>query len=77
MGCEQVRSSAYHALAAYPMDLLETLEALRPLQLCVKLLMHEPDAAARLSAAGLVARALAHEHLRRRRSDRLTPYLFF
>ena len=56
------------------MDLLETLEALRPLQLCVKLLIDESDAAARVSAEVLVGKALAHEHMRRRRSP--SPFFF-
>ncbi|KAL0024565.1 hypothetical protein WJX79_008006 [Trebouxia sp. C0005] len=63
----KVRAAAYAALAAYPMDLLETLEALRPLQQCVQLLVRESDAAARVEAEVLVGKALAHEHLRRRR----------
>ncbi|DBA89263.1 TPA: hypothetical protein ACH3X1_016403 [Trebouxia sp. C0004] len=63
----KVRAAAYAALAAYPMDLLETLEALRPLQQCVQLLVRESDAAARVEAEVLVGKALAHEHMRRRR----------
>ena len=50
------------------MDLLETLEALRPLQQCVQLLVRESDAAARVEAEVLVGKTLAHEHMRRRRS---------
>jgi len=50
------------------MDLLETLEALRPLQQCVQLVVRECDAAARVEAEVLVGKALAHEHMRRRRS---------
>jgi len=50
------------------MDVLETLEALRPLQQCVQLLVRESDAAARVEAEVLVGKALAHEHMRRRRS---------
>jgi len=64
----KVRAAAYAALAAYPMDVLETLEALRPLQQCVQLLVRESDAAARVEAEVLVGKALAHEHMRRRRS---------
>ncbi|KAL0048382.1 hypothetical protein WJX82_001959 [Trebouxia sp. C0006] len=63
----KVRAAAYAALAAYPMDLLETLEALRPLQQCVQLVVRECDAAARVEAEVLVGKALAHEHMRRRR----------
>ena len=50
------------------MDLLETLEALRPLQQCVQLVVRECDAAARVEAEVLVGKALAHEHMCRRRS---------
>ena len=64
----QVRAAAYEALAAYPLDLLETLEALRPLRLYVDLLVKETDPRARTECQGLVGRALAHEHMRRRRS---------
>ena len=64
----QVRAAAYSALAAYPMDLLETLEALRPLQQCVQLLVVESDTTAAAEAEVLVGKAIAHEHMRRRRS---------
>ena len=63
----QVRAAAYTALAAYPMEVLETLEALRPLQQYVELLKKETDPRARAECQGLVGRALAHEHSRRRR----------
>lgn len=63
-----MRAAAYEALAAYPMDLLETLEALRPLQQCVQLLIAETDSGARAECEVLVGKALAHEHMRRRRS---------
>ena len=52
------------------MDVLETLEALRPLQQYVDLLKKEDDPGARAQCQGLVGRALAHEHSRRRRSGR-------
>lgn len=64
---DQVRAAAYQALAAYPMDLLEPLQALRPLQNCVQKLAAETDARGRAECEGLVGKALAHEHLRRRR----------
>lgn len=68
-GCMgQVRAAAYGALAAYPMDLLETLEALRPLKHYVQLLVSEAHAVARVEAEILMGKALAHEHMRRRRS---------
>ena len=54
------------------MDVVETLEALRPLQQCVQLLERESDAAARVEAEVLVGKALAHEHMRRRRSAPMT-----
>ena len=62
-----MRAAAYEALAAYPLDLLETLEALRPLRQYVDLLVKETDHKARVKCQGLVGRALAHEHMRRRR----------
>ena len=64
----QVRAAAYGALAAYPMDLLETLEALRPLKHYAQLLVSEAHAVARVDAEILMGKALAHEHMRRRRS---------
>ena len=64
----QVRAAAYGALAAYPMDLLETLEALRPLKQYVQLLVSEAHVVARVEAEILMGKALAHEHMRRRRS---------
>ena len=70
----QVRAAAYQALAAYPMDLLETLEALRPLQNCVQRLMAETDARGRAECEVLVGKALAHEHMRRRRWGLLFPH---
>ena len=77
MWCMKVRAAAYSALAAYPMDLLETLEALRPLQQCVQLLVGEPDRAAAVEAEVLVGKAIAHEHMRRRRSTFLLLFLSF
>ena len=56
------------------MDLLETLEALRPLQSCVQRLVAETDARGRVECEGLVGKALAHEHLRRRRCGLLLPH---
>lgn len=74
----KVRAAAYSALAAYPMDLLETLEALRPLQQCVQLLVAESDTTAAAEAEVLVGKAIAHEHMRRRRSalPPLLPLMF-
>ena len=69
-----MRAAAYQVLAAYPMDLLETLETLRPLQDCVQRLVAETDARGRAECEGLVGKALAHEHSRRRRSGLLHPY---
>ena len=63
-----MRAAACGALAAYPMDLLETLEALRPLQDCVHLLLREIDPVARVQCEVLLGKALAHEHMHRRRS---------
>lgn len=64
----QVRSSAYSALAEYPLDLLEMLEVLPPLQQYAELLLCEADAAALKATQALVGKALQHEHARRRRS---------
>lgn len=49
------------------MDLLETLDALRPGQHHVQLLTAERDGRGRAECEALVGKALAHEHLRRRR----------
>ena len=62
-----MRGAAYQALAAYPWDLLETLEALRPGHRYVQLLTAEKDARGRAECEVLVGKALAYEHMRRRR----------
>ncbi|KAL3139450.1 hypothetical protein ABBQ38_003780 [Trebouxia sp. C0009 RCD-2024] len=63
----QVRAAAYQTLAAYPMDLLETLQALRPGHHYVQLLTAERDSRGRAECEALVGKALSHEHMRRRR----------
>lgn len=49
------------------MDLVETLEALRPGHHYVQLLTAERDGRGRAECEALVGKALAHEHMRRRR----------
>jgi hypothetical protein len=63
----QVRQAAYAALARYPIETLELLEIARPLKEYSSLLLSERDADARRACEGLVIKALAYEHVRRRR----------
>lgn len=63
----QVRVAAYGALACWDLELLEQLEVQQSLQQLVELLLWEEDPMARQAAAGLLDKAIAFEHSRRRR----------
>lgn len=65
--CAQIRREAYTALAAYPFEILEGLEALRPFNDYAKLLLSEDDSNARSACEVLTGAALAHEYSQRRR----------
>lgn len=63
----QVRVAAYEALACWDLELLEQLEVQQPLQQLVELVLWEDDPMATQACAGLLDKAIAFEHSRRRR----------
>lgn len=62
-----MRRRAYQGLAGYPLDALEEIEALRPLQDYAAPLLREAHAGARGAAGALADAALVYEHANRRR----------
>ena len=62
-----MRVAAYEALACWDFELMEQLEVQQLLQQLVELVLWEDDPMARQASAGLLDKALAFEHSRRRR----------
>ncbi|GIL62056.1 hypothetical protein Vafri_16372, partial [Volvox africanus] len=63
----QVRAAAYSAISRYPLDLMEKLQILRPLNQYTAPLLRETDPRVSEAARGLAAVALRFEHANRRR----------
>lgn len=72
----EVRHQAYDSLAAFDMNLLESIDAMGPLSEYASLLQQEPDTQALQVCEALVGMALKREHATRRRlvaSERSAP----